>query len=161
MVFGPSEEQLANEAAANTEHHPRIPDGLDLAQLRSMLLKEIQDNEVIRKQLHDVKAELAKVALRFEEEDERIAITFIKQFEEVKKHEEVALIRAEEETERVSNKLQRQLEDMRGLNEQCSRGFEAEQERILNRTQRLVAEAQLEAQKWKDLYHSTLVVKDT
>ena len=156
MVFGPSDDQIAQEAAKAPTVTPSIDEKLSVDDLRSMLVKERQANDNLRKQLHDLKAELSKVALRFEEEDERIAISFIKQFEEVKKHEGVALMRAEEETERVSNHLQRKLHDLKELNENCSRSFEAEQERILNQTQRMVTEAKMEAQKWKDLYEKSL-----
>ena len=155
-MFGPSDEQLAQETARASLITSGIEPNLSVDELRMMLAKEMQANDNLKKQLHDLKADLSKVAVRFEEEDERIAISFIKQFEEVKKHEEVALIRAEEETERVSNQLQRQLQDLKELNETCSRSFEAEQERILNKTQRMISEAQQEAKKWKDLYEKSV-----
>ena len=154
MVFGPSKEQLESEAETKKDDSidKMVPTNLSFEELRSLLHHQMLENKALKTQVHDLKAELAKVALRYEEEDERIALSFIKQVEEVKKHEGVALLRAEEETERVANKLQRQLDALKGNSERCSRSYEAEQEKIINVAQKLISESQQECKKWKDLY---------
>ena len=81
MQFGPSKTQLEHEKIAH--HHDSLilsPD-LTVQELKERLIREMNENMHLRDEIHGLKSELAKVALQFEEEDERVAIGLIKKME--------------------------------------------------------------------------------
>ena len=157
MDFGPSAAQLAHDLADQQVESGHALADLSKDKLLSLLHSEKLENAQLKKEVHSLKAELAQVALRAEEEDERLALGLLKQVDFLKKHEERALNQAEADSERVTNRLQIQVEKLKAVNQTCSRSFEAEQELVMNKSRKIVQDAHQETLKWKTLYEQLLL----
>lgn len=150
--FGPSEVQIAHDVAKLHPSSPVIDESLSSIELRQHLNQSREENAKLKQEVHDLKAELTRIALQYEEEDERVALGLLRKVDTIKRHEARALQEAEQESERLTNRLNRQVEQLRSMSEHSSRSFEAEQEMVLNKTKKMVLEAQADALKWKALY---------